>query len=84
MEREADRRSRGILTGPVASAPYFEQIDRFIRLTLGDAAAGRYEIIVGDPQRFQRSLIRSSLRGILNAMEACPPQARAIGARFAA
>jgi len=38
-----------ILTGPVASAPYFEQIDRFIRLTLGEAAASRYQIIVGDP-----------------------------------
>jgi pyrimidine/purine-5'-nucleotide nucleosidase len=38
-----------ILTGPTASAPYFEQIDRFIRLTLGDAATERYEIITGDP-----------------------------------
>ncbi len=38
-----------ILTGPVAAAPYFEQIDKFIRLTLGDAATDRYEIIVGDP-----------------------------------
>ena len=28
-----------ILTGPTASAPYFEQIDRFIRLTLGEEAA---------------------------------------------
>ncbi|WP_175488885.1 nucleotide 5'-monophosphate nucleosidase PpnN [Lysobacter sp. cf310] len=39
-----------ILTGPVASAPYFEQIDRFLRLTLGEAATSRYEIIVGDPE----------------------------------
>lgn len=38
-----------ILTGPVASAPYFEQIDHFIRLTLGEAATSRYEIIVGEP-----------------------------------
>ncbi|MDQ3617482.1 MAG: nucleotide 5'-monophosphate nucleosidase PpnN, partial [Pseudomonadota bacterium] len=38
-----------ILTGPTASAPYFEQIDRFLRLTLGEAATSRYEIIVGDP-----------------------------------
>jgi len=38
-----------ILTGPTGAAPYFEQIDKFIRLTLGDAAASRYEIIVGDP-----------------------------------
>ena len=27
-----------ILTGPAASAPYFEQIDKFLRLTLGEAA----------------------------------------------
>jgi predicted Rossmann-fold nucleotide-binding protein len=38
-----------ILTGPAIAAPYFEQIDKFIRLTLGDAAASRYEIIIGDP-----------------------------------
>ncbi|HZF98645.1 MAG TPA: nucleotide 5'-monophosphate nucleosidase PpnN [Pseudoxanthomonas sp.] len=37
-----------ILTGPTIAAPYFEQIDRFIRLTLGDAAAERYEIVIGD------------------------------------
>ncbi|WP_374555549.1 nucleotide 5'-monophosphate nucleosidase PpnN [Thermomonas sp.] len=38
-----------ILTGPTGAAPYFEQIDKFIRLTLGDAAARLYEIIVADP-----------------------------------
>ena len=38
-----------ILTGPVASAPYFEQIDKFLKLTLGEAATSRYEIIIGDP-----------------------------------
>ncbi|TZF91837.1 nucleotide 5'-monophosphate nucleosidase PpnN [Cognatilysobacter lacus] len=39
-----------ILTGPTASAPYFEQIDRFLRLTLGEAATSRYEIVVGEPR----------------------------------
>jgi len=38
-----------ILTGPTASAPYFEQIDQFLRLTLGEAATSRYEIVIGDP-----------------------------------
>ena len=37
-----------VFTGPKASAAYFEQIDRFIRLTLGDDAAKRYTIIVDD------------------------------------
>jgi pyrimidine/purine-5'-nucleotide nucleosidase len=45
-----------ILTGPVASAPYFEQIDRFLRLTLGDAATERYEIIVGEPDTVARRM----------------------------
>ncbi|MFC5577509.1 nucleotide 5'-monophosphate nucleosidase PpnN [Lysobacter niabensis] len=37
-----------IFAGPSTSAPYFEQIDRFIRLTLGEEATRRYEIITGD------------------------------------
>jgi pyrimidine/purine-5'-nucleotide nucleosidase len=45
-----------ILTGPTASAPYFEQIDQFLRLTLGDAATSRYEIIVGDPGQVARRM----------------------------
>ncbi|KAB7764075.1 nucleotide 5'-monophosphate nucleosidase PpnN [Xanthomonas maliensis] len=45
-----------VLTGPTIAAPYFEQIDRFIRLTLGDAAASRYEIIVGDPVAVARRM----------------------------
>ena len=45
-----------ILTGPTVAAPYFEQIDRFIRLTLGDAAAERYQIIIGDPVAVARQM----------------------------
>jgi pyrimidine/purine-5'-nucleotide nucleosidase len=45
-----------ILTGPVASAPYFEQIDRFLRLTLGEAATSRYEIVIGQPDEVARRM----------------------------
>ncbi len=45
-----------ILSGPTIAAPYFEQIDRFIRLTLGDDAASRYEIVVGDPVAVARKM----------------------------
>ncbi|MBX3712824.1 MAG: LOG family protein [Lysobacter sp.] len=45
-----------ILTGPAASAPYFEQIDRFLRLTLGEAATSRYEIIVADPAKVAKKM----------------------------
>jgi pyrimidine/purine-5'-nucleotide nucleosidase len=39
-----------VFSGPTGAAPYFEQIDRFIRLTLGDAAAERYQIVIDDPE----------------------------------
>lgn len=38
-----------ILTGPRESAAYFEQIDQFLKLALGDEARQRYQIIVDDP-----------------------------------
>ncbi|GAB2660793.1 nucleotide 5'-monophosphate nucleosidase PpnN [Arenimonas aestuarii] len=38
-----------ILTGPRESAAYFEQIDQFLKLALGDEARRRYQIIVDDP-----------------------------------
>ena len=38
-----------VFTGPESAAPYFQQIDKFLRLVLGDAAAQRYQIIVEDP-----------------------------------
>ena len=37
-----------VLTGPAESASYFEQIDRFLRLTLGTEATDRYRIVIDD------------------------------------
>jgi len=51
QEKNAELPFPFILTGPSDSAAYFEQIDQFIRLTLGDAAAARYEIIIDDPEK---------------------------------
>jgi predicted Rossmann-fold nucleotide-binding protein len=39
-----------IMTGPKEAAAYFEQIDRFIGLTLGEVAQKHYEIIIDDPE----------------------------------
>ena len=47
-----------VLTGPLASAAYLEQIDAFIRRCFGDAFAGRYEIVVDDPVGVARRLRR--------------------------
>ncbi|GAA5077410.1 nucleotide 5'-monophosphate nucleosidase PpnN [Lysobacter panacisoli] len=45
-----------IFTGPTAAAPYFEQIDKFIRLTLGDEATSRYQIVIGDPDEVAKRM----------------------------
>ena len=55
-EENATRPFPLVFTGPHVAAPYFEQIDRFIRLTLGDAAAQRYQIIIGDPAEVARKM----------------------------
>ncbi|MCY7354476.1 MAG: nucleotide 5'-monophosphate nucleosidase PpnN [Lysobacter sp.] len=51
-----------IFTGPTSSAPYFEQIDRFLRLTLGEAATSRYEIITGDCVAVAKSMVKGIRR----------------------
>ena len=38
-----------ILTGPVESAAYFEELDAFLRATLGERVRDRYQIVMGDP-----------------------------------
>jgi len=45
-----------VLTGPKSSAAYFEKIDQFLRLTLGEAATSRYQIIVDDPPQVARAM----------------------------
>ena len=55
-EENAHLRFPLILTGPTGAAPYFEQIDRFIRLTLGDDAARLYQIIVADPAHVAKQM----------------------------
>jgi predicted Rossmann-fold nucleotide-binding protein len=45
-----------ILTGPEESAEYFEQIDAFIGLTLGEEAQSKYKIIINDPERVAQTV----------------------------
>ena len=47
-----------VLTGPRESAAYFEQIDNFIRLTLGEQACARYQIVVDDADLVARIMKR--------------------------
>lgn len=54
----ADIRFPLVFTGPRESAPYFEQIDAFLRLALGDAAAKRYRIIIDEPADVARFVAR--------------------------
>jgi hypothetical protein len=52
-----------IFTGPVESAAYFAQIDRFLRDSLGDDVARHYTIINGDPAAVARSM-KSSIKQV--------------------
>jgi len=45
-----------IFTGPESARDYFEEIDRFIALTLGDEARARYRIIINDPVAVAREM----------------------------
>src|SRR5262249_60137262 len=47
-----------VFAGPMESAAYFEQIDRFLRLALGDDVAKRYRIITGDPAETARQMVK--------------------------
>ena len=52
-----------VLTGPAEAAPYFEQVDAFLRGTLGAAAAQRYQVVLGDPEKVAR-IMRNGLRDV--------------------
>ncbi len=45
-----------ILTGPESSRAYFQQIDDFIKLTLGQEAQQHYQIIVDNPSMVAREI----------------------------
>jgi len=45
-----------VLTGPTESAAYFEQIDAFIDLTLGQEARSKYQIIINDAEKVAQAM----------------------------
>jgi len=47
-----------IFSGAASSAEYFEKIDRFIGSTLGPEAQKRYEIIIDDPARVAKDILK--------------------------
>ncbi|MCB1749142.1 MAG: LOG family protein [Gammaproteobacteria bacterium] len=49
-----------VLTGPPSSAGYFSALDTFIREVLGPTCAGRYEIIIGDPDEVAQRLAHAA------------------------
>jgi len=46
-----------VFTGPAESAAYFEQIDAFIGLTLGEQAQAKYQIIIDDPEKVAQVMV---------------------------
>jgi len=51
-----------VLTGPAESAAYFEQIDAFIGLTLGEEAQAKYQIIVDQPEKVAQTMMSGLLQ----------------------
>jgi predicted Rossmann-fold nucleotide-binding protein len=47
-----------VLTGPQGARAYFEQIDHFLRLTLGDQATSRYRIVVDDAVAVAQAMVQ--------------------------
>ncbi len=47
-----------VLTGPASSRAYFEQIDRFVRATLGEEATRLYQVVVEDASEVARLMSR--------------------------
>jgi len=47
-----------ILTGPKSSQYYFDQLDQFVRDTLGNEAAKYYQIIINDPRKVAQTVKR--------------------------
>jgi predicted Rossmann-fold nucleotide-binding protein len=45
-----------VFTGPAVAAPYFEQIDAFLRLALGSGISRHYRIIIDDPAEVAREI----------------------------
>lgn len=46
-----------IFTGPASASGYFEQIDQFIALTLGNEVRQRYQIVINDSAKVARLLL---------------------------
>lgn len=47
-----------IMTGPAESADYFEQINDFIEFALGKEATEYYQIIINDPEKVAREMVK--------------------------
>ncbi len=51
-----------VLTGPAESAAYFEEIDAFIGLTLGEEAQAKYKIIISDAEKVAQTMTTGLLQ----------------------
>lgn len=47
-----------VFTGPANSEEYFQRIDEFIGLTLGDEARERYRVIIDDPPAVAQAMVK--------------------------
>lgn len=55
-----------VWTGPEESREYFDEIDRFLVATLGEAARSHYRIVIGDPAK-AADMVNRSIRKVQSA-----------------
>jgi hypothetical protein len=51
-----------VLTGPAESAAYFEEVDAFIGLTLGEEAQAKYQVIINDAEKVAQTMTTGLLQ----------------------
>jgi predicted Rossmann-fold nucleotide-binding protein len=55
-----DHRFPLILSGPRGSESYFDALDKFVRTTIGDGFAAKYEVIIDDPIALAQAMRESA------------------------
>ena len=58
-----------IFTGPAGSEAYFEQIDHFVKATLGEEASQLYQVVIDDPVKVA-ALMKSGLNQVTEQRKA--------------
>ncbi len=60
--RNAEQVLPVVFTGPASSAPYFEELSRFIGAAIGPEALAKFSVIIGEPADVARRMVQDMTR----------------------